>query len=206
MTNPQRAIIRPAELEDVPEMCNLAVECFGQPSNTGIDWLINTALQKSVEECLVSRIRVSQATSRADHNVLCLVDDVYNSSHAPRGICGIVEVSLQPRGRRSTKLPIALEAKRQRYGETLRPYVSNLLVAKRYRRQGFAQRLVKECESIAVAWGFREICLHVDKEERSALSLYQKLGYFTVSEDPAWKKIIEGVQLRFMQRDLYSRR
>jgi hypothetical protein len=46
------------------------------------------------------------------------------------------------------------------------------------------------------------VYLHVDMEYPPAEELYRKMGYVAITEDPAWKKLLSGVQLRYMTKRL----
>ncbi len=52
-----------------------------------------------------------------------------------------------------------------------------LYVEPAYRRQGIAQRLLREAESQARLWGFHELLLPVNPKNANALRLYEKMGY-----------------------------
>ena len=52
-----------------------------------------------------------------------------------------------------------------------------LFVSNKYRRQGLAQRLIREAECMARLFGVDEMLLLVDAHNAPALRLYQKLGY-----------------------------
>ncbi len=56
-------------------------------------------------------------------------------------------------------------------------YLSNLAVQVEYRRQGVARRLLEASERQALAWGFREVYLHVMADNAQARRLYQRMGY-----------------------------
>ena len=55
-----------------------------------------------------------------------------------------------------------------------------LFVEPRYRRQGVAQRLLREAEGKARAWGCSELMLLVKRGNKPALKLYSKMGYETL--------------------------
>jgi len=52
-----------------------------------------------------------------------------------------------------------------------------LYVQPKYRRQGIAQRLLREAETHARLWGFGELLLPVDAKNHKAIHLYEKMGY-----------------------------
>jgi GNAT superfamily N-acetyltransferase len=55
-----------------------------------------------------------------------------------------------------------------------------VFVKPRFRRQGVAQRLVREAETHARLWGFSELLLPVDPNNAAAHRLYEKLGYVKI--------------------------
>lgn len=52
-----------------------------------------------------------------------------------------------------------------------------LFVAPNFRRQGLAQRLLRELEGRARLWGATEMLLPVDAQNTAAVHLYSKMGY-----------------------------
>ena len=64
------------------------------------------------------------------------------------------------------------------------PLMSNLAVARQYRRRGLAERLVQAVEDVVRReWGYDECFLYVEERNRGALQLYRKLGYRIVWRD-----------------------
>jgi len=58
------------------------------------------------------------------------------------------------------------------------PLMSNLAVSKQFRRRGIAEKLVKEVERLVrYEWGYDDCYLYVEKRNKAAVKLYQKLGY-----------------------------
>eukprot|EP00967_Tisochrysis_lutea_P000944 scaffold1241_cov25-Tisochrysis_lutea.AAC.2 len=81
-----------------------------------------------------------------------------------------------------------------------RPLLSNLVVDRSYRRRGIAKRLCKAAEAAAKEWGYGEVYLKVEKDNRKARSLYRKLGYRPVpgGEDAdAERPVVLGGRLRY---------
>mmetsp|Transcript_12866 Transcript_12866/g.19284 ORF Transcript_12866/g.19284 Transcript_12866/m.19284 type:complete len:297 (-) Transcript_12866:166-1056(-) len=64
------------------------------------------------------------------------------------------------------------------------PIMSNLAVALPGRRNGLAIKLVKKCEDKCRQWGFASLALVVEKKNKKARALYNKLGYRIISRDP----------------------
>ena len=63
------------------------------------------------------------------------------------------------------------------------PYLSNVAVHPRYRRRGIATQLLLQAEQQAIAWGFRDIYLHVLERNQPAQALYARLGYQLISTE-----------------------
>ncbi|CAM9431548.1 unnamed protein product [Chrysoparadoxa australica] len=59
----------------------------------------------------------------------------------------------------------------------LRPLLSNLVVFQGARKQGLGKQLTARCEKEARSWGYTEVLLLVDEENKAARKLYQKCGY-----------------------------
>lgn len=121
---------------------------------------------------------------------------------SPERVIGCIEVSVLPTtGSTAPILPLPRWIKSLAF-QPLQPYISNLLVDRRYRRRGYAKRLVQACEDTARAWGFDSVFLHVDADYLPAVLLYESLGYSIVREDPEWKKSLFGTRLRYMTKSL----
>jgi ribosomal protein S18 acetylase RimI-like enzyme len=65
-----------------------------------------------------------------------------------------------------------------------RPVVANLAVASSARRKGLAKALMFAIEEEAKEWGFDETVLIVEANNKSATSLYKKLGYKAIGTEP----------------------
>jgi ribosomal protein S18 acetylase RimI-like enzyme len=57
------------------------------------------------------------------------------------------------------------------------PYISNLAVLPAHRRRGIARTILRECERVALEWGFDELSLHVLDNNLAARELYFSNGY-----------------------------
>jgi ribosomal protein S18 acetylase RimI-like enzyme len=58
-----------------------------------------------------------------------------------------------------------------------RAYIANLAVNPTSRRQGIAKKLLEQCETVALQWGYSTLYLHVAIDNPAAICLYQQLGY-----------------------------
>ena len=160
-------------------------------------------MNPQVEKGYQARLNLCAESRGLDHNVLVLVDNEKTSQY--NGLCGMIELSMQPDGATAPAIPTPLNEKK-RNSQRLQPYISNLVVSPLLRRKGFAQRLVMASENRAVAWGYDEVTLHVDMEEVAATRLYEKLGYQKVNDQAAWQKWLSGVRLRHMRKTLGNQR
>jgi ribosomal protein S18 acetylase RimI-like enzyme len=71
----------------------------------------------------------------------------------------------------------------------LQPYLSNLCVDERVRRQGVGRVMVRAVEYIACQiWGYSRMYLHVDIDNKAAYNLYKSEGYGDVGRrwNPFW--------------------
>eukprot|EP00303_Exanthemachrysis_gayraliae_P007118 CAMPEP_0206012834 /NCGR_PEP_ID=MMETSP1464-20131121/15502_1 /ASSEMBLY_ACC=CAM_ASM_001124 /TAXON_ID=119497 /ORGANISM="Exanthemachrysis gayraliae, Strain RCC1523" /LENGTH=306 /DNA_ID=CAMNT_0053386535 /DNA_START=36 /DNA_END=956 /DNA_ORIENTATION=+ len=64
------------------------------------------------------------------------------------------------------------------------PYLSSLAVHPSYRRGGIGSSLVRECEQLAVQWGFAELCLDTAESNGAARALYTAEGYVREGQTP----------------------
>jgi len=56
-------------------------------------------------------------------------------------------------------------------------YISNIATFEKYKRKGFAKKLLTECEKIAKQKNAQRIILDVEKENINAINLYKSLQY-----------------------------
>lgn len=75
------------------------------------------------------------------------------------------------------------------------PLMSNLAIARQYRRRGLAERLVENVEEIArKQWGYNHMFLYVEGRNRPAIRLYKKLGYSVSWRDDTAKTLLPTKQ------------
>jgi ribosomal protein S18 acetylase RimI-like enzyme len=75
------------------------------------------------------------------------------------------------------------------------PLMSNLAVGRNVRRKGIAEDLVQATEDLALKeWGYTECYLFVEKMNKPALKLYQKLGYKIQWEDDTATTLLPTVK------------
>jgi len=63
------------------------------------------------------------------------------------------------------------------------PLMESLAVNPKYSGQGIGSRLVKECENLALKWGYNKLLLQVYVENAGAIKFYKKRKYKEVFED-----------------------
>ncbi|EKX32145.1 hypothetical protein GUITHDRAFT_121678 [Guillardia theta CCMP2712] len=68
-----------------------------------------------------------------------------------------------------------------------KPYLFNLSVLPRYRRQGIARKLVEWCEDKCKTWGYSEIFLHVEND--NVRQIYSNFGYRETWQQPTWLQL-----------------
>ncbi|CBN77487.1 conserved unknown protein [Ectocarpus siliculosus] len=79
---------------------------------------------------------------------------------------------------------VDIDGREKRPGQTgVRPYLSDLAVADRYRRMGIGTELVKACEDACIEWGYDNMYLKVREGNVAAEKLYENLGYVVYSNN-----------------------
>ena len=80
-------------------------------------------------------------------------------------------------------------------GAAERPLISSLAVSPRYRKRGLGKKLCAAAEAIASSeWGFDEVLLKVEQDNRKARSLYRKTGYRVVDVDKQAERPVAGTR------------
>lgn len=74
-------------------------------------------------------------------------------------------------------------------------YLCNMAVEPRFRRRGYARRMLAACEALAADRNFEEVYLHARLGDDPALQLYETNGYRTVDED-SWLVKLRGITPR----------
>ena len=62
--------------------------------------------------------------------------------------------------------------------------MSGLFVVPTARRQGIGKLLLADAEAQCLEWGYREMLLHVQSQNREAFDFYRDCGFAEVSEAP----------------------
>ncbi|MBO3461390.1 GNAT family N-acetyltransferase [Aetokthonos hydrillicola] len=147
--------MRPATSADLIGVAQIIAESFH--SQNGIWAWTFPLIRLGIYEDLKHRFALP-----APHQV-CLVA-VDTTSHEGDNLVGTVE------------LGVRFSDTWTQGGKTF-PYLSNLAVHPKYRRQGAASELLAACEKVALSWGFHDLYLHVLEDNHQARELYFKLGY-----------------------------
>lgn len=87
------------------------------------------------------------------------------------------------------------------------PYLSNLAVDPKYRRQGAASKLLQACEKVVCEWGFQDLYLHVLENNQQARQLYLRMGYQVCKIESNWNLfLIRRSRQIFLHKHLFSTR
>eukprot|EP00882_Tetradesmus_deserticola_P030220 GHRQ01033915.1.p1 GENE.GHRQ01033915.1~~GHRQ01033915.1.p1 ORF type:complete len:235 (+),score=67.45 GHRQ01033915.1:78-782(+) len=94
----------------------------------------------------------------------------------PSRLVGVASLSFSQRGREpfSSLAPPAQQ-----------PYLSNMAVDPKVRRQGIGRAMLEACDAAAQDRGQDTVWLHVRQADAAALQLYTSYGYVEVGRDPA---------------------
>lgn len=161
-------IVRTAQQHDLAELTEVLSSSFH--STTGFGRWLSPLLRLGIYEDLRQRLR-SPASS--NHIFLVAIASLNSGSDTRVFIAGTIEITL--------RAVYTFYVRNSYY-----PYLSNLAVHTRFRRQGVAQKLLKACEDVAVERGFHELFLHVVENNYPARQLYRKAGYQIQRLDPFW--------------------
>ena len=161
-------ILMEAELVRYPqETAGLKTQTFAEIGDPG--WLLDF-----IQECLECR----QVYDRQD--MLDLIRRQDNLSF-------VAFENSQPAGFLTGEVPLA-----QKTGETPFYYVAEIGVSPRFRRQGYASRMLYEAFARAARRGLLLAHLHVVSSNLPGLSLYRKLGFIESSRTGWWKYKYNG--------------
>lgn len=160
--------VRTAQQQDLAELTEVLSSSFHSTAGFG-RWLA-PILRLGIYEDLRQRLR-SPASS--NHIFLVAVASSSNGPDAQMVIAGTIEITL--------RAVYTLYIRNSHY-----PYLSNLAVHAKFRRQGVAQRLLRACEAVVAERGFQDLFLHVIESNHPARQLYRKAGYQVQRTEPFW--------------------
>jgi ribosomal protein S18 acetylase RimI-like enzyme len=175
----KQIVVRSLQLEDIPSVAELLSEAF----YTGNIWLGWAApiLKLGIYQDLKTRY----SNPLPQHS--CLVSLQVSADASPI-ITGTVEVSIRPLLSWGT------------FGQSV-PYISNLAVAKSFRRQGVGRELLMACEPIVQRWQKDALYLHVKGENQAARGLYFSVGYRQQRDEiPVWARLLGQPQTQLLLR------
>jgi ribosomal protein S18 acetylase RimI-like enzyme len=175
--------VRRASLTDLPALANLLTDSF-HPSGPGLGWL-SPVLQIGIYQDLRGRV-----LAKTPHYA-CLVAEKGWRVAPSQVFVGTVEVAL--------RATFPWQPRTHQY-----PYISNLAVERRYRRQGVGQQLLLTCERVVRDWGFSDLYLHVLENNLTARHLYRKAGYQLQTVEPDWIQWLVGRPRRLLLRKQLS--
>ena len=158
-------MIYPAAIKDTRGLGEILARSFYDFPDY-LKW-IYPLLQFTISEDLRYRLRIASPA------YCCLVASTVKHHKAPT-IVGTAEITLKSPG--------------LWFDDTQYPYISNLAVKENYRRQGIGSKILRQCEQIALDWGYQEIRLHVLNSNDSARQLYDYNGYQICEVESAWKQ------------------
>jgi ribosomal protein S18 acetylase RimI-like enzyme len=171
--------IRAAQLEDASAVAEILADSFH--SKEGMLGWAYPLLRLGIYEDVQSRLR----TSPPHHACLVAangtaIDKAGKLCSSKETLAGTLEVAVRPSS-------VPWGSKYLRY-----PYLSNLAVRSKLRRQGIAVQLLLNCERVVLGWGFHDIYLHVLENNYQARQLYFKLGYRLHQIDTSWSDRLFG--------------
>ncbi|MEB3231439.1 MAG: GNAT family N-acetyltransferase [Leptolyngbyaceae bacterium] len=157
-------LIRDAQLSDIPVLSVLLVDSFNPELEEGIGRWFQPLLRLSIQTDLQQRFRMHHHQTKQYCCIVAVCSQPLGQADTGERIIGTVEMS--------QKYHYVWPAAPQCY-----PYIANLAVQSRYRRQGIAASLLRACEAVAIQWGFSNLQLHVREDNQAARHLYEQEGY-----------------------------
>lgn len=166
--------IRAAQLEDISAIAEILADSFH--TKDGLLGWAYPLLRLGIAEDVRNRLH----TKAPHHRCLVALDSTAkvktagNLCGGGETLAGTLEIAVRP-----STIPWGNSHLRH-------PYLSNLAVRPKSRRQGIAAQLLLSCEQAVLEWGFHDIYLHVLENNYQARQLYFKLGYQLHRVDNSW--------------------
>lgn len=175
--------VRPAAIADLQQVADVLASSFYSP--LGWQQWFYPIFRFSIYEDLKQRIEGGQKHYR------CLAAIAPEKQSRRNVVIGTVEISYRQQGfwtfKRSRQI-----------------YLSNLAVRESCRRQGVARRLLENAEQLSMAWGFREMYLHVMADNTRARTLYQAMGYQLQTVEPTLFSLLSLQPPRLLLKKVLS--
>ena len=166
------AVVQKLNIFHFTAILNLAAQQFLPECNSILDKFV---LIRSITYIFIPKLLFP---SYMGHTLIGLATSVPSTNlylTRKEQIIGFVDVSLQRNaGDLDTLDNKSLFQREQslQKGESLTPYLCNLLVSANFRKRGFGRKLVQAAEAEAASWGHSELRLHVETKSVAALCLY----------------------------------
>lgn len=155
--------IRPASKEDLPQVVEITVDAFSNPSYDIRPYLVQSEIRRYINNFPLD--------GHIDHAMFVAVSLQERTPSGDEMIVGYVDLD----DRTPSKLVPS---------EPPRPYLSDLAVHSHYRRKGIATALLIACEEQAQNWGHGNIFLRVEKHNNAkAKEMYFSRGYAYVPHE-----------------------
>jgi ribosomal protein S18 acetylase RimI-like enzyme len=176
----KQIVVRSLQLEDIAPVAELLSEAF----YAGHPWLGWAAplFKLGIYQDLHSRY-INQPPRHT-----CLVGLQLSDRGVPT-LAGTVEISVRPL--------VAWDT----FGTSV-PYISNLAVARPFRRKGVGRQLLLACEPIVQHWQHDELFLHVKGENQAAKGLYASVGYQQQQDQNPWSWLLGQPKQLLLRKQL----
>lgn len=149
--------IRPAMKEDIPQIVEIEVDAFSNPSYDIRPYLVQSEIRRYMNNF--------PDDGHQDHAMFVAVSLKERKASGEEMIVGFVDLD--------DRVPLKMGP-----SEPPRPYLSDLAVHSHYRRKGIATSLLDTCEEQAKIWGHGNIYLRVEKHNNvKAKEMYFSKGY-----------------------------
>lgn len=176
-------VVRPAAIADLQQVADVLASSFYPPS--GWQQWFYPLFRFSIYEDLKQRSQGGQK------HYQCLAAIAPERKSRRNVVIGTVEMSYRQQG---------LWA----FNRSRQVYLSNLAVREGCRRRGVARRLLENAEQLSLAWGFREMYLHVMADNARARRLYQTMGYQLQKVEPTLFSLLSLQPPRLLLKKVLS--
>jgi ribosomal protein S18 acetylase RimI-like enzyme len=172
-----KVALRPAQPSDAYALANLCTDSF-YGEHTMADGPI-----KFVQRSLVLAKVFSQVSRRLSFEGKRECRLLVASDARGGPVRGCIDLAVHLFNSREAKFELMRDEMPGDSNYGWRPYVASLAVERSYRRKGVARQLLREAESIARSWGYRELLLEVSAQNNGAIQFYTRAGYKVLRTD-----------------------